>query len=66
MKPIIFLIFAAGMLLVSACGNKGPLVLPPPKPTPIQQPANPAAASLPLTDDAVISTPINTEKDNDE
>jgi len=29
-KPAIFLLLAACTLLIIACGNKGPLVLPPP------------------------------------
>ncbi|MFC5742250.1 LPS translocon maturation chaperone LptM [Dyella tabacisoli] len=34
------------LLTLAGCGNKGPLVLPPPKPTPVvAQPTAPAAAS---------------------
>jgi len=59
-----FLIIAACMVLLSACGNKGPLVLPP-KPVSAQHPADHAASSLPPVNEAG-ELPISAEEDSDE
>jgi len=58
------LIMAACMVLLSACGNKGPLVLPP-KPISAQHPADHVASSLPSINEAGES-PISAEEDSDE
>lgn len=48
MKTAVSILIAA--LLLAACGNKGPLVMPP-KPEPAVQPESPPAPSVPAGED---------------
>jgi len=64
MKPTLFLIVAACTLWLSACGNKGPLVLPPPNPAPTHLPADHTVTSLPPVEN--LSEPVSTDVDNED
>jgi len=59
MKSTLFLTLAVCTVLLSACGNKGPLVLPP-KPTPVHQPVDPPAPAN------TVPESVSTEEDSDE
>ncbi len=48
---------AASLLLLAACGNKGPLVLPQ-KPVPVEEVAEPAADAVPADADATEAPPV--------
>ncbi|MCF7751422.1 lipoprotein [Bacillus subtilis subsp. subtilis] len=48
---------AASLLLLAACGNKGPLVLPQ-KPVPVEEVAEPAADAVPAATDATDNPPV--------
>jgi len=63
MKPLIFLTVAACTVLLSACGNKGPLVLPP-QPLPTHIPADHVPA--PLSPANNVSQSAKAETDNED
>jgi len=63
MKSFIFLIVAACTVLLSACGNKGPLVLPP---QPISTPIPADHVPAPLAPAHNVSESANAETDNED
>ena len=64
-RTLISLTLAASALLVlSACGNKGPLVLPQ-KPVPVEEVAEPAADAVPADTDATDNPPVVPDPAND-
>lgn len=64
-RTLISLTLAASALLVlSACGNKGPLVLPQ-KPVPVEEVAEPAADTVPADTDATDNPPVVPDPAND-